>query len=212
MRDGEALINGPVRGRAERTIEGRGQVVAALFTPAGFRPFVGGHQGRFTDRIVPAVTELGAAARAWEAADTVVGHDIDARIAALVTMLESRAPVLEPEGTLVNEAVALVAAEVSITRVDRLAHEVGIGVRRLQRLFAEHAGVSPKAVIQQHRLQEAAERVAHGESVRWTDVSYELGFADQAHFSRAFTATIGVAPERYARECQAAVPAGFDED
>jgi AraC-like DNA-binding protein len=39
--------------------------------------------------------------------------------------------------------------------------------------------------------------------VDWAALAAELGFADQAHLTRAFTATIGVPPVVYARQAQA---------
>jgi AraC-like DNA-binding protein len=45
-----------------------------------------------------------------------------------------------------------------------------------------------------------AARVAAEESIDWADLAVELGFADQAHLIRAFTATVGTSPAAYARE------------
>lgn len=73
-----------------------------------------------------------------------------------------------------------------------------IPVRRLQRLFAEYAGVSPKWVMRRARLHEAAERAGRGAHVDWAALSADLGYADQAHLTWDFTATIGVPPARYA--------------
>jgi AraC-like DNA-binding protein len=39
--------------------------------------------------------------------------------------------------------------------------------------------------------------------VDWADLAAELGFADQAHLTRAFTATIGMPPAAYASQAQA---------
>ena len=209
-------INGPCRRRTERVLEGQGSVVAALFTPAGFRPIVGGDQRRFVDRIVPGADELGAVADAWREADGALeGDDVAARFDlladVLVDLVAERAVEPDPTTALVNEAARRIRTDPSITRVDQLATTANIGVRQLQRLFAEHVGVGPKLLIQRHRLQESAERVARGEAVRWADVAQQLGFADQAHLTRAFTATIGVPPERYARECQASTTASVGE-
>ena len=58
----------------------------------------------------------------------------------------------------------------------------------------------PKWVIQRCRLQDAAARVSPptrpSTGPAWPT---ELGFADQAHLTRAFTATIGIPPAAYAR-------------
>lgn len=72
-------------------------------------------------------------------------------------------------------------------------------VRRLQRLFAAHVGVGPKWVIRRYRLHEATERMARGDAIVWADLAGELGYADQAHFSRDFAALFGEPPTRYAR-------------
>jgi AraC-like DNA-binding protein len=83
--------------------------------------------------------------------------------------------------------------------VDRLAAQLGVSVRRLQRVFGEYVGVSPKWVIQRYRLLDAVRRVAAGGDVDWADLALELGFADQAHFIRAFKKLVGRPPADYAR-------------
>jgi AraC-like DNA-binding protein len=47
------------------------------------------------------------------------------------------------------------------------------------------------------RLHEAALRADGGEPVDWAALAFDLGYADQAHLTREFTATIGVPPSRY---------------
>jgi hypothetical protein len=65
------------------------------------------------------------------------------------------------------------------------------------RLFGPR-GVSPKWVMRRARLHEAASRADLGEVVDWARLAVDLGYADQAHLTRDFTATIGVPPGRYA--------------
>ena len=69
-------------------------------------------------------------------------------------------------------------------------------MRSLQRVFADYVGAGPKWVIQRCRLQDAAARVAVADSIDWASLAAELGFADQAHLTRAFTATIGDSASR----------------
>jgi AraC-like DNA-binding protein len=84
--------------------------------------------------------------------------------------------------------------------VDAVAAAAGLSVRTLQRLFAEHVGVSPKTVIRRYRIYEAAERARAGARVDWATLAPELGYSDQAHLVRDFTAAFGMPPERYARQ------------
>ena len=94
--------------------------------------------------------------------------------------------------------VALITSDSALQRVDQLSLASGVSVRGLQRMFADYVGVSPEWVMRRARLQEAAARADSGEPVDWAALAADLGYADQAHLTRDFTATIGVPPSRYA--------------
>ncbi|MBT0566913.1 AraC family transcriptional regulator [Williamsia sp. CHRR-6] len=87
----------------------------------------------------------------------------------------------------------------SITRIEQLATNSGVTPRTLQRMFASCAGVSPTWVIRRWRLIDAAELVSRGQQVDWASVASDLGYSDQAHLTRDFTTTLGIAPAAYAR-------------
>jgi AraC-like DNA-binding protein len=92
----------------------------------------------------------------------------------------------------------------SITRVDELAARLQTTTRRLQRLFADHVGLGPKWVINRYRIHEAAEiaaeSAARGPDVDWAQLAIDLGYSDQSHLVRDFTAAVGVPPVRYTRQ------------
>jgi AraC-like DNA-binding protein len=83
-------------------------------------------------------------------------------------------------------------------RVDELARELDLSVRQLQRLFAEYVGASPKWVLRRARLHEAAARADEGADIDWAALAADLGYADQSHLTRDFTAAVGAPPSRYA--------------
>ena len=58
-------------------------------------------------------------------------------------------------------------------------------------------GLTPKWLIQRRRLQEAAELLRTGEEGA-AEVGAMLGYADQAHFIRDFSAVTGMTPGRFA--------------
>lgn len=97
--------------------------------------------------------------------------------------------------------VERVAADPALVRVEGLAAEVGLSARQLQRRFADHVGVSPKAVIRRYRIYEAAERARKGTDVDWAALAAELGYSGQSHLTRDFSAGIGMPPDRYAKVC-----------
>jgi AraC-like DNA-binding protein len=96
-----------------------------------------------------------------------------------------------------------VATDRDITRVDHLVQAFGLGARKLQRLFDEYVGVSPKWIIQRYRLHEAAERIAAGTVSDGATLAQDLGYADQAHFIRDFKRLVGGSPAEYAKAFRA---------
>ncbi|MBM9466624.1 helix-turn-helix domain-containing protein [Nakamurella leprariae] len=107
--------------------------------------------------------------------------------------------VVDAAGRSAAAAVAAVSADPSLRRVDDLAQHCGIGVRRLQRLFADHVGASPKWVLRRSRLQEVTDVLAAGGPVDWAGLAADLGYADQAHLTRDFAAIFGEPPTAWAR-------------
>jgi transcriptional regulator GlxA family with amidase domain len=89
----------------------------------------------------------------------------------------------------------------SLTRVEDLAARVGLSQRALQRLFRSHVGVTPKWTLRRFRIHEAAERAARGVRLDWSALALELGYFDQAHFSKDFKAQVGRSPAEYAAFC-----------
>lgn len=195
---GRARVVGVVRDVFTETISGEGRVVGVCFRPGGFRPFADGPVSGLTGRMVPVEEVFGPEART--VADAIIAEPrTDAAIALLERFLRSRLPSSpDPVVAEVGAVMARIAASPGLVRVDDLAEAVGIGARRLQRIFAEYVGVGPKWVIRRHRIQEAAEGA--GAEVDWAALSAELGYADQAHFTRDFTGVIGIPPGRYARD------------
>ena len=193
-------VAGVVRGHFTELLTGAGRVVGASFRPGGFRPLLGAPVATITDRFLPVPEMFGALGEA--AGDAIVAApDGDAAVDVLADFLRAVVPDPDPMVDLVDAIVTAVAANPTVTRVPTLAAAAGVGARRLQRLFHEYVGVGPKWVIRRYRIHEAAARVADGDPVDWAELAAALGYADQAHFTRDFTATVGQSPARYAREC-----------
>jgi len=194
----EADVTGVVRRRYERHLEGSGYAVGARFRPACFRPWIGWSVSLLTDAHRPIAAVLGR--ETDELARAVAPAGLERRVELLTDFLTSEVPAPDPTAARLADVVETVAATSSLTRVGAVAALAGTSVRSLQRDFAEYVGASPKWVIQRCRLQDVAARAAGGEPVDWAALALELGFADQAHLTRAFTAAVGVPPATYARQ------------
>jgi AraC-like DNA-binding protein len=183
-----------------RRLSGAGKALGVRFRPGGFRPFHSGPISSLNDRVVPAAGLLGPAADRACALAMAADADDDAMIAAATGLLRGRGLTADPLVEQAADLVGRITADPGLRRVAQLAALSGLPERRLQRLFADYVGVSPKWVMRRARLHEAALRVeADGPaSVDWGTLAADLGYADQAHLTRDFTATLGVPPSRYA--------------
>jgi AraC-like DNA-binding protein len=190
-----ALVRGVARGYVLRRLEGAGRVFGVAFRPGCFRPFVGFPVSTITDRSVAASQVFGSGVPQR----AMVGATDEATMVHVVQrFLRANLPQRNPTAEKVADIVARIAAEPNVTRVETLADTLGTSVRQLQRLFAEYVGVGPKWVIRRYRLHEVTERLAQGGVVDWAQLAVELGYADQAHLTRDFTAMVGEPPTRYA--------------
>jgi AraC-like DNA-binding protein len=195
---GRSGIRGVTSGRFSRELVGRGRVFGVRFRPAGFHPFLGAPVATLTDCTVAVAEVLGRDGAAL--VDRLLSLDEEASmVAAAEAFLRDRPPPADPRVAEVNRIVDQVVADRAITKVDHLVERTGMGKRRLQRLFAEYVGVSPKWVIQRYRLHEAVERLAADlADLDLASLARELGYFDQAHFVKDFKALVGRPPRRYA--------------
>lgn len=194
---GRSRIAGVIRGHFTQRLEGRGHVLGVRFRPGGFRPFLGAPVSSITDRFLALDEVFPPEVKALDAAvsSTCSPDELAALSDAFFRVL---APPADPHTATVEELVTRVADDPALLRVDALAHDAGLGTRALQRLFANYVGVGPKWVIRRARIQEAAHRAATGGSLDWPALAADLGYSDQPHFIRDFTALVGTPPTRYA--------------
>lgn len=76
--------------------------------------------------------------------------------------------------------------------LDSLAKQCDLSPSQLLRQFKKATGMTPYAWLARLRLEHAMALLKAGYSS--TDVAYYVGFYDQAHFTRTFKQTFGVAP------------------
>ncbi|MFJ5309980.1 DUF6597 domain-containing transcriptional factor [Streptomyces sp. NPDC088350] len=192
-------VAGIPHGLFAQKLEGRGRVCGIKFRPGAFRTAL-------PERPVSEWTGLRIRQPdVFPGTDpaTVLDHaDDSARVAALDTFLLALDLRPDPQAELATALVDRIRGDRAIRRVTDFAHAEGLSVRLLQRLFAAYVGVGPKWVILRYRIHEALERAGSEEPVDWAGLAADLGYADQAHLVRDFTATVGVTPTAYAQGVQ----------
>jgi AraC-like DNA-binding protein len=70
------------------------------------------------------------------------------------------------------------------------ATELGVGTTRLARAFTDAFGLPPHTYVTGRRIEVARSKILAGQPL--ADVAAEVGFFDQAHLTRRFTAFLGV--------------------
>jgi AraC-like DNA-binding protein len=193
----QADVTGLVRRRYDRHLVGEGYVVGARFRPGCFRPWTTGPVAALTDTHRPIAEVLGRDTAELQRAVAATSdrlERVDLFTAFLVQGLPDPDPVANSLALLVDE----IALRPELKRVDQVAALADVSVRRLQRLFVDYVGAGPKWVITRCRLQDAAVSAAADAAPDWAALATELGFADQAHLTRAFSQIIGTPPAAYA--------------
>lgn len=201
-----SIMVGVDTGLARKELAGVGWAFGVMLQPSTGSMLLGGPVSQLTNRRMPLVDVPGvnglalteqvrAALRDSPASET--SHQ--AAIDVVEDALGGVGPVDE-EGSLVNRVVEFVESRSDVQRVGQVSAEFGIGERGLQRLTARRIGLTPKWLIQRRRLHESAERLRSGDRVNLAAVAADLGYADQAHFTRDFRAVTGVTPGGFAAE------------
>ena len=188
---------GPQRGLSTNVLVGRGWAFGVMLAPAAGALLLGTSVSDLTDRRVPletiaALAELPDRLRQIMTEDpsAVAAHEAGRRF------VEDRLRRLgdpDQESRLVNALVTAVEDDPGLTSVGQLCERFGLTERTVQRLTARRLGLSPLWLIRRRRLHEAAERLRERPR-NLADVAAELGYADQAHFSRDFRTATGMTP------------------
>lgn len=190
------VLTGVHRDAWQRDIAGVGDVFALRLRPAGVVLLGGVGPDECADATLPVAdpTTRDLLVAIADGADP----EERARLADAAVLARLARVRLDPELTLANAALDALTARVRSRTGPGLAAELGVSERAVQRALRRTLGQGPKWVARWIRLQEVARALATA-SPDLAAVAAELGYTDQAHLTRDFTAAVGTAPGAYAR-------------
>jgi AraC-like DNA-binding protein len=199
---GRTAVFGVMTGSFEYTLKNSGRVLGVRFLPGAFRGFLGRPVQSITDRELKLSQLFDCDDKAAE--DSVLSaRDDEDMVAAATALLRRALPPQDPETGRIAALLQAIQQHPEITQVQQLAAQVNVSVRRLQLLFKEYVGASPKWVIRRNRLLDAADRLAGGGDVDLATLAQALGYYDQSHFTTDFEKLVGKPPADYRRSCKA---------
>jgi AraC-like DNA-binding protein len=104
-------------------------------------------------------------------------------------------PVHEPNFKLERAAGFIREHCTEVLSLEAICAAAQLSPSYLIRAFKQRYGMTPHAFVVNQRIQFARERLRSGQLI--ADVALEAGFADQAHFQRAFKQHLAATPGQY---------------
>jgi AraC-like DNA-binding protein len=179
-------ITGPLRLRPN----GPAKIIGVRFRPHGAQQVIGVPMHELTGRF-PTTAELnGALARDLELAGEARDPLRTVQDVLLKTRVNPQVKSTRPD-RLIAEAVRRMAQDGGCD-VARLARELELSTRQLERRFQNAVGLSPKLFGRIQRFHRVFEVVESGQD--WVTAALECGYYDQSHLVNDFREFSGEAP------------------
>ncbi|ULH16039.1 helix-turn-helix domain-containing protein [Deinococcus sp. KNUC1210] len=175
-------------------VQGRLRALVVEFYPWAARQLLG-----WRAEMVPDALDAALSASAWgrEIVALIQLAEWDAAREVLEThLLRLTAGQGEP-GTGVQAARQIYQSSGRL-RVARLAEELNLSPRTLERQFVQQVGVSAKVLARVVRFDEVNNRIRENPAVPMAELTFELGFFDQAHLIKEFKALSSMTPGAFA--------------
>lgn len=133
------------------------------------------------------------------------GYDIFARAnLSMILLLANQASVTKPvrladiTPQAIRDSIQFIDENLSCQlSIQDIADHLNLSRSRFCHLFKDFTGTSPWNYIIARRIQHACTLLQKGMSI--TDVCFECGFNDYAHFVKSFTRLIGISPGKYSK-------------
>src|SRR3989344_1395251 len=104
-------------------------------------------------------------------------------------------PLHEPNFKLERAADFIREHCTQMLKLEDICEAAQLSPSYLIRAFKQHYGMTPHAFLVNRRIQFAQDQLRNGKLI--ADVALEAGFADQAHFQRAFKQHLAATPGQY---------------
>lgn len=172
-------------------------VLAAQFRLGKFYEFFGWPLHLFTDRIVGlADTEM---QQPFQDLFDQIGEagNISRRIGVLDNFLLRRLNHLPHISGRLDKSLSLIARKRGNLRRGELAEMNGLTPRHLRRLFDDFLGMPPQAFLRIYRFYQALSMLKTGGFDNLAGLALEIGYYDQAHFTRDFREYTGLPPLKF---------------
>ncbi len=185
------------RGTVHR-VQGQVGYLRTFFKPGKLEHYLGTPLAETTDRLLT-LEDFGLKGVRALQDQLMAENSVRARVDCMEHHLLRRSHSVGPEKELIQYLTDALRTGRNFSSVAELCTFFGYSTRHLQRIFLEQIGIAPKAFLRMLRIRQVI-RALESRTVRsLTQLAYEFGFADQAHFCREFKTFMGSSPGQYRR-------------
>ncbi|NUY82486.1 helix-turn-helix transcriptional regulator [Flavobacterium sp. MAH-1] len=191
------FIHGQIRNFIELEATGKVGMLSVRFLAAGLHPFVDFDVDTITSKIL-SVSEAwpDGASLEQKIADCT---DNSQRIAIVEEFLVSKLD-LEKYDKTVADCVQTISDAGGNISIETLGEKFHVSPRHLERRFLKAVGLSQKVFSRIVRFNQALSLIEQKDFSTFSNVAYDGGFYDQAHFIRDFKDLTGLNPKQYFSE------------
>jgi AraC-like DNA-binding protein len=199
--DGVGLIDGANTTTRVMHINGQFNAVGIRFLPAGARAFIGMPLNEVKSQLISfnEIPELGLQQLYQQLGDAKSHTD---KINLIEKWLSKTIHQEQRPSDVVNASLHFLNHLHGNVNITAMANHFDINKRKLERLFNDQVGLTAKEYAQTRRIQQARLYLKQHPELSLTDIAYELGFYDQAHFTKLFKHVIGISPKIYQHKSQ----------
>lgn len=190
-----SCIGGQQNGYFDVIAEADTEMIGVEFKPYGAQVFFDFPVSHLSGKMV-AISDFGD--RSLTHLEQMVASmpTIGQSIAAIEGWLTARLEVSRVDMLNVRRVASSVAHAIAGSDVDTMASAACVGVRHIDRLFAEIVGTSPKQYMRIRRFHRAMELIHRG-MPQLADVAWAAGYYDVSHMIREFRLLSGYTPRQF---------------
>jgi AraC-like DNA-binding protein len=106
----------------------------------------------------------------------------------------------EKEKSGIDLAAQLILQNKGIIKIGDLADYINLSPSQFRKRFNQEIGMSPKEYAKIIRIDSLIKQMKSSTALNLTQIGYQMGYFDQAHFIKDFVSVTGLSPRNYRKE------------
>ena len=192
----KSFIYGQITKYIEIAPTGVSGIISARFLPDGISPFINLPVSSLENKAVPLAEVFFEDGKKLEE-KMLKANDNKERIKLIETFLLSRLTEPTTIDTITKSCVEVIFQSKGQIGLAELADKMNINRRNMERKFIAAIGISPKQLARVARLQATLKMLEQKKFTSLTEIAYENGYFDQAHFIKDFKEFTGISPKSF---------------